>query len=232
MERLPKDRRETLSDSLRQAAEALSQPRDLLALVRDYLGIGRRRRSEPVADRAGLRRFLETRASFVAQTSLYGYLRTRAGMRYPELFHDDRFVASINVAKWQVWLACLSDLSVYSGGLMVRDAPGTAEDVGRLMRDVVTEIFESTGTPPDAGPAFATGRDEVMARLASCDWLSITDDHAAFTESPQALVRWAPIIDEMKRLDAPIVLNSVRFRWQEVRRDLRQSLDTAALRRA
>lgn len=232
MERLPEDRRETLGNSLRQAAAVLSQPRDLLALVREYLGIGRRRRSEPVVDRDGLRRFLETRASFVAQTSLYGYLRTRAGLRYPELFHDERFVASINIAKWQIWLACLSDISVYAGGLIVRDAPGTAAEVGRLMRDVVSAILDEIGTPHDAGPAFAAGRDEVLARLASCDWLEVTDDDAVFTESPPALVRWAPIVDEMKRLDAPIVLNSVRFRWQEVRRDLRQSLDPAALRRA
>jgi hypothetical protein len=48
-------------------------------------------------------------------------------------------------------------------------------------------------------------------------------------ESPPALVKWAPIIDELKRLDEAIVRNSVRFRWQEVRRDLRRDLDPAAV---
>jgi hypothetical protein len=71
---------------------------------------------EPIATPEALARFLDTRASFIAQTSLYGYLRTRAGMRYPELFDDDPFVEGINIAKWHVWLDCLSDLAVYAGG--------------------------------------------------------------------------------------------------------------------
>ena len=44
-----------------------------------------------------------------------------------------------------------------------------------------------------------------------------------------ALVRWAPIMPELKELDAEIVMNSVRFRWQEVRRELRSTLDAAKL---
>ena len=58
-----------------------------------------RGRNTPITNRDGLQRFLETRANFVAQASLYGYLRTRAGMRFPELFSDDVFVRSINIAK-------------------------------------------------------------------------------------------------------------------------------------
>src|SRR5512146_1291709 len=56
--------------------------------LRAYFGAYRWKRAEPIADRDALRRFLESRASYVTQTSLYGYLRTRAGMRYPQLFAD------------------------------------------------------------------------------------------------------------------------------------------------
>ena len=44
-----------------------------------------------------------------------------------------------------------------------------------------------------------------------------------------ALVEWAPIGDELKQYDAEIVRGSVRFRWQEVRRDLRRDLDAEAV---
>ena len=37
------------------------------------------------------------------------------------------------------------------------------------------------------------------------------------------------MVDELKQLDAEIVRNSVRFRWIEVRRDLREMLDAAAV---
>lgn len=220
---------ESLSDTIAAALGVLARPRELLATLRDYVGVGRRRRAEPVVDIASLQRFLDTRASFVAQTSLYGYVRTRSGMRYPELFDNDGFVASMNIAKWQVWLACLSDLSVYAGGLMAGAQPDAASEVGRIVRTAVSQLLAVTGIPTDAGPAFASSAEAVLERLASCDWHAVTDDAAAFTDSPPALVRWAPIVDEMKALDEPIVLNSVRFRWQEVRRELRRSLDARAL---
>lgn len=196
--------------------------------VRAYVGI-RRRHVEPIVDPAGLRRFLESRAAYVAQTSLYGYLRTRAGMRYPELFDDDPFVRTINIAKWHMWLACLSDISVYTGGMLARGARAPADVAGALVRVQVATILETTGVPPDAGDEFPEHAQRVAARLALCDWASVGDDDGVFVESPPALVKWAPIIDELKRLDEAIVTNSVRFRWQEVRRDLRRDLDASAV---
>lgn len=192
--------------------------------LRDYLG-GRRSKAEPVASRAALRRFLETRASYVSQMSLYGYLRTRTGVRFPELFADDVFVVSINQAKWEIWLACLSDVSVYAGLLILRRTNSPDEIVRAFMRSVLDEVLAALGTPDDAGPGFVAHADRVRARLALCDWNALQDDESAFSESPDALVRYAPVIDELKTLDAPIVRNSVRFRWQEVRRDLRRDLD-------
>jgi len=206
---------------------ALRSPRGLLDTLKSYFGLGRRR-VEPVHDRDALRRFLETRASFVAQTSLYGYLRTRAGQRYPELFDDDEFVVGINIAKWQVWLACLGDVTCFAGGLLVR--AGQAPDaVGALMRALVDEILDATGVPADAGESFADGARAVRERVAACDWASVSDDEGPFSESPDALVHWAPVIDTYKQLDAEIVRNSVRFRWQEIRRQLRENLDAAGV---
>lgn len=188
-----------------------------------------RRGSEPIRDPAALRGFLQTRASFVAQMTLYGYLRTRAGVRFPELFHDDEFVASTNVARWHVWLACLSDLAVYAGGMVRRNGSASDTDVGQLMHRIVNDILAETGTPADAGPEFPGHADRVRARLALCDWSVQTDGDEPFVESPSALVYWAPIVDELKVLDEEIVRNSVRFRWPEIRRQLRQTLDAAAV---
>ena len=195
----------------------------------DYFGLGRSRRDPPVVDADSLREFLDTRASFVAQTSLYGYLRTRAGMRYPELFDDDPFVKSINIAKWQIWLACLSDLSVFAGGLLLKHPQASTGMVGALIQRLVNEILQQTGIPEDAGSEFAASAERVRARIAECNWNAVTDDEGPFTQSPPALVRWAPVITELKDQDEEIVTNSVRFRWQKVRQDLRNLLDAGGV---
>ena len=187
------------------------------------------KRNARIGDRAALQRFLQTRANLVAQTTLYGYLRTRAGMRYPQLFDDEVFVRSINVAKWQLWLACLADLAVFSGGLLASRSNARPEAIGELMCAVVEAVLEGNGIPADAGSDFASGAQQVRARLALCDWAGVPDDDTPFFESPAALVRYAPILEELMQLDAPIVRNSVRFGWQEIRRELRRDLDAAAV---
>ncbi|MCP5151820.1 MAG: esterase [Ectothiorhodospiraceae bacterium] len=196
----------------------------------EYIG-GMRGRAhrEPVDDTESLRRFLEGNANLVAQTSLYGYLRTRAGLRYPTLFTDDVFVRSINVAKWHVWLDCLADLAVYAGGLIARRGGADPASAGVLVRDVVDAILQAVARPDDADDTFEVHAAEVRRRLEAVDWSAVPDDETAFAASPGALVRWAPIVDELKQLDEEIVRNSVRFRWQEVRRALRTRLRADAL---
>jgi len=209
--------------------DVLTNPAALWALLREYIGFARWRRLPPIIDRESLKEFLNTRASYVAQFSLYGYLRTRSGMRYPELFEDDPFVESINIAKWQMWLACLSDLAIFVGGRLMQEPRATPEKVSAMMQQMVGEILDETGVPPDAGKDFAAGADRVRSRIAGCSWRDVTDDEGPFTHSPAALVRWAPVIEDLKQLDEEIVTNSVRFRWQKVRSDLRQALDAGAV---
>ena len=208
----------------------LGRLRFTFSVLAKYLGAGTaagRRRT--IAEGTALAHFLETRASRIAQTTLYGYLRTRAGTRYPILFDDDAFVVSINHAKWQVWLACLSDLAVFAGGLLAHRSATGPVSAGAVVRRAVEGILERTGTPDDSGPRFADGVKAVRERLDGCDWEAIGDDESAFTESPAALVANAPIIPELMALDEEIVRNSVRFQWQEVRRELRSTLDADAL---
>ena len=209
--------------------EVLLNPKALWHLLREYFDIRRINRVIPIQSRESLQEFLNTRASFVAQTSLYGYLRTRAGMRYPELFDDDAFVHSINIAKWQMWLACLSDLTVFTGGLLLQHPQAKTETISALMQKLVDDILDETGIPAEAGDTFSKNAEGVRSRIALCDWQKVTDDETPFSHSPRALVKWAPIVDELKQLDEEIVTNSVRFRWQKVRHDLRVAVDTAAV---
>lgn len=207
---------------------SLSLP-DIWNTLRTYFGLGRTAEAEPIDSPESLGRFLNSRASFIAQTSLYGYLRTRAGMRYPELFDDDEFVVGINHAKWHTWLDCLGDLSVYAGSRLAQLEPRETTRVSTMIVSLVDGILAETGTPPDSGPEFPDHIERLRDRLRRTDWLAIGEAEGAFTESPASVVRWSPVMDELKELDEEVVLNSVRFRWQEVRRYFASQLDIDAM---
>ncbi len=169
--------------------------------------------------------FIASRAAFVAQTTLLGYLRTRAGTRYTSLFENDVFVLSMNLAKWRIYLACLSDLTVYAAACAA--ARGNAEPAPLAWRcmALVLEDGVRQGLDPvlrqEASQAFEK-------RLAGVDWRSAGDGATVFTHSPQALLDWSPIAPELKEYDAGIVINSMRFKWQDIRRQLQEALERAA----
>jgi hypothetical protein len=205
------------------------RPAEIWTTIRTHLGLGREALAEPIETPESLARFLDKRASFIAQTSLYGYLQTRAGMRYPQLFDDDPFVESINIAKWHIWLDCLSDLAVYAGSRLAQHTPRELPRVARMIVAAVDDVLTEAGTPAEAGGEFGAHAARVRERVLHTDWLAVGRDEAAFTQSPTALVRWAPVKDELKELDEEIVRNSVRFRWQEVRSEFARLLDVQAI---
>jgi len=228
MSRMPRIVRRQSASAPRFSLASL-HPGELLPMLRSYFGLGGASRLGPIDSPEALADFIETRASYMAQTSLYGYLRTRMGMRYPELFDDDVFVVGINLAKWQIWLDCLGDLAVYSGSRIAQDQPREADRVAALMIEIVDGVLERTAVPADSGPQFRAHARQLRDRIARTHWLAIGDKEAAFTESPKSVLKWAPIADELKRLDEEIVLNSVRFHWQEIRRAFATHIDTAGV---
>ncbi|MEQ8335511.1 hypothetical protein [Nisaea sp.] len=180
-------------------------------------------REEPLDKVESASRFVSAKASFVAQTTLYGYVRTRAGTRYTALFDDDLFVQSLNIAKWQVFLACTADLA---GFVAASVCAGTdRETEARLALALFRGALADYPEPEGAGPDWEeeVGRAETRLLQARPD---TPDADAAFRGSADALVHWAPISDELKVLDEGIVRNSIRFKWRDVRER------TAALLRA
>ncbi len=218
--------------SLHKYIDTLIRPvfsKDAWKTLADYTGLGRSRSAQPIANPDTLAVFLKSRASHVAQTSLYGYLKTRAGTRFPEMFENPNLLLSMNRAKWQIWLACLSDLTVYVGGLIQQRTQLENEQISRLLGMAIDSIMDETGLPADAPEEFPDTVERLKTRVANIDYSSVSDDEFAFSESPDALFRWAPIADELKKRDRVIVKNSVRFRWQEIRRNARKLLEAEKL---
>ena len=116
-------------------------------------------RELPICRPLDLAIFINNQASHLAQTSLYGYLRARAGGDFPRLFNDPDFVAAVNVAKWRIWLAAVGDLAIFAGGLLT--AGGVAPAVARgWILETLTVILDEAGRsrPATTSPPRLTRR--------------------------------------------------------------------------
>ncbi len=183
-----------------------------------------RRDNSPIDSVTALEAFVATRSAYIAQKTLYGYVKTRMGISYPAMFEDKNIIASLNIAKLHVVAACLSDLTIFA----VANALQTGDRAALARQCFADGLRVNTAGASEPFPA-QDCIDEFDLRLADTLW-----DHGArqpdnFTRSPQALFRWAPIADKLKNFDREIVENSVTFAWRDIREQYRKRIDADAV---
>jgi len=191
-----------------------------------------RRKGGPIESVAAVEQFVATRAAFVTQKKLYGYLKTRMGTKWPQVFADEKFKDSINIAAAQIYAASLSDLAVHAVAVALdgsglpdaakADIAGRAFARGLADNEAVTSAY---------GLDHEAARTDFAKRLKDTDWNFGAMLPGNFNRSPAALIKWAPIADELKQYDSEIVENSMKFAWIEVREDFARRIDRAALAR-
>lgn len=179
-----------------------------------------------INDRESLALFLHTRSAYVAQTALFGYLKTRMGTRYREIFQDPDFEGPLKNAQRQAFLHCLSDLVVYAVARIAMDGNrsyGTTDLAITLFDDAAKAAL-----PTSDMDKIHAALEIFRRRIDHVDWQAAARDDAAFTESPDGVIDAAPVIDGYREADRLIVVNSVRFRWAEIRRQFNKRCDPAA----
>ena len=174
--------------------------------------------------------FIDENSAFVAQSSLYGYIKTRAGFEYFRLFEDPAFLQSINIAKWNIYAECAGDLTVFCGAHLRLLLPQHAETIPEIMNKCANDVF-ARDKPEDADDKYPDIVQKVCKRIADTSWEHVRDDETPFSKSPEALVYWAPVSDIHKVHDANIVRNSISFKWKEVRANFRRRAHAESLSR-
>lgn len=183
----------------------------------------------PIARMPQLVEFVSTRSAYVAQTSLFGYLKTRMGREYVKIFNDDRFLPSIERAKWEIYAACLSDLSVYATSLVSERGGLEPDGAVSLARHLHSTCVDDTFKGEFAESIRSEALSGFEGRSGSTIWANAVVGEAAFSLSPAALADASPVSEEYRELDREIVKNSIRLRWGDVRNQLRKRLDGKAL---
>ena len=155
-----------------------------------------------------LQKFIQQRSAHVTQTTLYGYLKTRIGVKYTAMVDDEVFSKSINIAKWNIYMTAVADCTFYTFSYLISEKNLKENDC----KDIYLNIIEKEKVNGLSDEVYEKAKKEFLNRYEKIDFHKYYLDNP-FKESCMALYNWAPIADELKILDKEIVLNSMRLKW-------------------
>ncbi len=162
-----------------------------------------------------LEHFIQTKSAWVTQVTLYNYLKTRMGTRYVLHFENDKFMGSVNLAKWNIYSVSLQDLTLFTFSYLkvnfnYHDTDKAKEIFNKILDDEI-----SNKMPIDI---IDEARNNFNERFEKMNW-DIYYSDLPFNSSALSLYRWAPIADELKVLDRKIVLNSMILKWDVIKQE-------------
>ena len=167
-----------------------------------------------------LEEFIQTKSAWVTQVTLYGYLKTRMGTRYVLHFENDKFMESVNLAKWNMYAVALQDLTFFTfSDLKVnfnyQEMKNAEEIFFKILDDEISNKMPAN--------IIENAKKNFNERLKTINWDTYHND-LPFNPSALSLHKWAPIADELKELDRKIVLNSVILKWDVVKKEFRERI--------
>ena len=155
--------------------------------------------------------FTAKQSAFVSQTTLFGYIKTRAGTSWPKLFEDDTYLVSLRAPPDHISLPPrVSDLSLFFAARMFRDGQFSAEQAEELAVRIAQQVLITPDIDKheDIDPdAFQDVVNRTRQRASVMPWAEAATSALAFQSSSDAFMRWAPVTDEFKASDEEIMRN-------------------------
>ena len=167
-----------------------------------------------------LENFIQTKSAWVAQVTLYGYLKTRMGTRYVLHFENDKFMASVNVAKWNIYSEALQDLTFFIFSYLKVNRNYLEVEKAKEIFLKILDDETSNKMPLDV---IEEAKKNFETRFQKVNW-DLHYNDLPFNNSALSLYKWAPIADDLKSLDRKIVLNSVLLKWGVVKKEFNERI--------
>ena len=164
--------------------------------------------------------FIQSKSAWVTQVTLYGYLKTRMGTRYVLHFENDEFMASVNLAKWNIYAVALQDLTFFTFSYLKNNL--NYQDIDKA-KEIFLKILDDETTNKMPLDIIEEAKKNFNDRLQNINWNTYCND-LPFNPSALSLYKWAPIADELKNLDRKIVLNSVILKWDIVKKEFSERI--------
>ncbi len=187
----------------------------LLAMFRSILP------KKKIKDLSELEDFIQKKSAWVSQVTLYGYLKTRMGTKYVLHFDDEKFLGSINTAKWNIYSIALQDLTFYTLSYLkvIKNYQNTEKS--KIIYNSILDKEKNNGMPEDI---INSAKIIFQERYDNVDWEKYFIN-LPFNKSALALYDWAPIAEELKTLDRKIVLNSMILKWDNIKEEFEKLIN-------
>ncbi len=132
------------------------------------------------------------------------------------MLDDEKYSGSINIAKWNIYIAALSDLTLYVFSYLINQKNLKQNDAEEIFINIINDELKN-GLDEEL---FNNAKKEFILRLSATDWNKFYLN-APFKNSGLALYHWSPIADDLKVLDKEIVLNSIMLKWNLVENEFK-----------
>ena len=162
--------------------------------------------------------FIQSKSAWVTQVTLYGYLKTRMGTRYVLHFENDKFMGSVNQAKWNIYSVALQDLTFFTFSYLKVNF--NYQNVNKA-KEIFLKILDDEISNKMPLDIIEKTKSNFNERLQNINWNNYYSD-LPFNPSALTLFEWAPIADELKKLDRKIVLNSMILKWDIVKKEFKE----------
>ena len=165
-----------------------------------------------------LETFIQSKSAWVTQVTLYGYLKTRMGTRYVLHFENDKFMESVNQAKWNIYSVALQDLTFFTFSYLKVNL--NYQEIGKA-QEIFFKILDDEISNKMPLDLIEETKQNFNERLQNINWDNYCND-LPFNPSALSLFKWAPIAEELKTLDRKIVLNSMILKWDVVKKEFKE----------
>jgi hypothetical protein len=164
-----------------------------------------------IKSKEDLQKFIQQRSAHITQNTLYGYLKTRMGHKFTIMVDDEVFSQSINIAKWNIYMAALTDCTFYIFSYLMNEKNLKENDSKEIFLNIIDKEKEN-GLSEEI---HSIAKENFLKKFQTIDFHKYYIDDP-FKNSCSALYHWSPVADELKILDKKIVLNSMSLKWNLV----------------
>ena len=168
-----------------------------------------------------LEHFIQTKSAWVTQVTLYNYLKTRMGTRYVLHFDNDVFMASLDIARWNIYSVALQDLTLFTFSYLKVNF--NYQNINQS-EEIFFKILDSESSNKMPVDIIEGAKKTFNERHQNINWETYYKD-LPFNPSALSLYKWAPIAEELKTLDRKSVLNSMILKWDNVEKEFKELIN-------